>query len=84
MRYGVDPPWYDGPVERLAFNAYAMRKTGLEEIINSLVESDDPNDIENQAIAFGKGHDYNIFGMEDLTSDEIDYIQTEVAKRWVG
>ena len=24
MKFGIDPPWYDNPVERLAFNLYAM------------------------------------------------------------
>ena len=24
MKFGIDPPWYDDPVERLAFNLYAI------------------------------------------------------------
>ena len=24
MKFGVDPPWYDNPVERMAFNLFAM------------------------------------------------------------
>ena len=24
MKFGVDPPWYDNPVERMAFNLFAL------------------------------------------------------------
>lgn len=24
MKFGVDPPWYDNPIERMAFNLFAM------------------------------------------------------------
>ncbi len=24
MKIGIDPPWYDDPIERMAFNLFAM------------------------------------------------------------
>ena len=24
MKFGVDPPWYNDPIERMAFNLFAM------------------------------------------------------------
>lgn len=79
----IDPPGYrDSFVENLAFNAYSFHQTGIEEIINALAASDDPNDLDNQRKAFDKGRAYSIYGIEDLTQTEIEYIQNEVAKRW--
>ena len=33
----IDPPWYrDDPVEKIAFNAYAIHTEALEDIITSI------------------------------------------------
>ena len=37
MKFGVDAPWYDGPVERMAFNLYAMDCERLNEIANDII-----------------------------------------------
>ena len=29
----INPPWYEDPVEQLAFNAYAMNTSELDELI---------------------------------------------------
>ena len=36
MKFGVDAPWYDDPVERLAFNLYAMDKQREMDLANAV------------------------------------------------
>lgn len=78
MKFGIDPPWCQSSMERLAFNAYAYRQQQIEDFINALAATSDPNDYSNQcAAAQCAGLDPNT-----LTSDEIEYIEREVAKRY--
>lgn len=42
-KFGVDPPWHgDSPIERMAFNLYAMEKEGY------FSEDDDENSDEER------------------------------------
>lgn len=40
MKIGVDAPWYDDPVERMAFNLYAMECQHLDDIAEKVSEGD--------------------------------------------
>lgn len=78
MKFGIDPPGCQCSMERLAFNAYAFHQQQIEDFINALAATNDPNDYSNQcAAAQCAGLDPNT-----LTSDEIEYIEREVAKRY--
>lgn len=39
MKFGVDPPWYNNPIERMTFNLFAM----------SIEEEREKNDEEEDA-----------------------------------
>lgn len=39
MKIGVDAPWYDDPVERTAFNLYAMNIEELDSIAKDIVHN---------------------------------------------
>ena len=39
MKIGVDAPWYDDPVERTAFNLYAMNIEELNAIARDIVHN---------------------------------------------
>lgn len=68
MRFGIDPPVYDNPIERTAFNLYAMNETYRQcEIDEWLTE----------VIQGGKEPllDFSF----DLTSGEINYIVNQLA-----
>lgn len=65
-------------INNLAFSAYAYHQQQIEDFINALAATGDPNDYSNQcAAAQCAGLDPN-----SLTSDEIKYIEREVAKRY--
>lgn len=36
MKFGIDPPWYDNPVERVAFNLYSMHQSELDDAVNKI------------------------------------------------
>ena len=65
-------------INNLAFSAYAFHQQQIEDFITVLASQDDPNDgdIQRQAAQY-VGLDPN-----SLTSDEIEYIEREVAKRY--
>ena len=64
-------------VTNVAFSAYACHQQEIEDFIDVLAASDDPNDsYEQYAAARCIGLDPN-----SLASDEIEYIEREVAKR---
>ena len=67
--------------ETVAFNVWAHRTSSIETLIEELAAADDPNDETAQMIAFTKA---GFLGVDDLTAAEIEYVQDEVAKRWVG
>ena len=65
-------------INNLAFSAYTFHQQQIEDFINALAATSDPNDYSNQcAAAQCAGLNLNI-----LTSDEIEYIEREVAKRY--
>ena len=37
MKFGIDPPWYDDPVERFAFNLYAADCSSRADKINAYI-----------------------------------------------
>lgn len=39
MKIGVDAPWYNDPVERVAFNLYAMNCEHLNKIARDIVHN---------------------------------------------
>ena len=64
-------------IENVAFSAYAMHQQAIEDFIDVLAASDDPNDLGEQA-ATARLVGLNL---DSLSQYEIDYIQKEVAKR---
>ena len=77
MKFGVSPPGCQCSMEHLAFNAYAFHQQEIEDFIEVLAASDNPNDADEQyAAARCVGLNPN-----SLTSDEMKYIEREVAKR---
>lgn len=78
MRFRISGPGCQCSMERLAFNTYAFHQQQIEDFINALAATSDPNDYFNQyAVAQCVGLD-----PDTLTSDEIKYIEREVAKRY--
>ena len=58
MKFGVDPPWYDNPVERMAFNLYAMDCERLNEIAaDAMLNNIAPEDI---AATYGLKSQYEL------------------------
>lgn len=80
MRFGITPPGCQCPMEQTAFNAYACRQQRIEDFINALAATADPNDYSNQCAAALCAN----LNMDSLTFAEADYIELEVAKRWQG
>ena len=62
----------------VAFSAYAYRQQQIENFINYLALTDNPNDFNNQSTAALAAN----LNTGSLTSEEIQYIESEVAKRW--
>ena len=63
-KFGIDAPWYDDPVERVAFNLYAMNTSRLD-------------DIASEIISFYGGEiitDDDIRDMYALNDDELEYV----------
>lgn len=62
----------------LPFEFFAMRQQEIEDFIDALATTDDPNDYYNQRAAAA----YAKLDLDSLTSDEVDYIEREVFKRY--
>ena len=76
--FDVWAPDRHSSINNLAFSAYAFHQQEIDDFIEVLAATDDPNDRANQyAAARCVGLDPN-----SLTSDEIKYIEREVAKRF--
>lgn len=63
-KFGIDAPWYDDSVERVAFNLYAMNTSRLD-------------DIASEIISFYSGEiitDDDIRDMYALDDDELEYV----------
>ena len=76
---GITPPWYQNPVEQTAFNAYAYKQQQIDNFINYLARTNDPNDFGNQSTAALAAN----LNLGSLTRQEREYIESEVAKRHV-
>ena len=77
MKFNISPPWYRNPVEHTAFNAYAYSQQTIENFINALAASPDPNDWATQC-ELAEAANLNL---DSLTRAEREYIEREVAKR---
>lgn len=64
-------------VENVAFSAYAFHQQNIEDFINELAASPDPNDPDIQAAV---ANSVNL-SFNSLTSYDIEYIEREVNKR---
>ena len=80
---GITPPWYSDPVEFLAFNAFAMRTSQLEQVAKDFVEQADRIDDEDVL-----GHmlaaicEENGVSVDTLTEDEQSFLSDEINRRW--
>ena len=63
-KFGIDAPWYDDPVERVAFNLYAMHTNRLDDIASEIV-----NLYGGETIT-----DDDIRDMYSLNDNELDYV----------
>lgn len=73
----INPPWFQDPVEQIAFNAFAYHQQNIEDFIDALAASDDPNDYSNQYAAARSAN----LDVNSLTIQEREYIEREVIKR---
>ena len=64
MKFGVDAPWYDDPVERVAFNLYAMDLSRLDNIAAEIVSL-----YGGQSIT-----DEDIKDTYSLSDEELEYV----------
>lgn len=64
MKFGIDAPWYDDPVERVAFNLYAMDLSRLDDIASEIVSQ-----YGGQSIT-----DDDIRDLYNLNDDELNYV----------
>ena len=80
---GITPPWYSDPVEFLAFNAFAMRTSQLEQVAKEFVEQADRIDDEDVL-----GHmlaaicEENGVSVDTLTEDEQSFLSNGINRRW--
>ena len=80
---GITPPWYSDPVEFLAFNAFAMRTSQLEQVAKDFVEQ--ANRIDDEEAL---GHmlaaicEENGVSVDTLTKDEQSFLSNEINRRW--
>ena len=80
---GITPPWYSDSVEFLAFNAFAMRTSQLEQVAKEFVEQADRIDDEEVL-----GHmlsaicEENGVSVDTLTEDEQSFLSDEINRRW--
>ena len=63
-KFGIDAPWYNDPVERVAFNLYAMHTSKLDDIASEII-----NLYGGETIT-----DDDIRDMYSLNDDELDYV----------
>ena len=63
-KFGIDAPWYDDPVERVAFNLYAMDISRLDDIASEII-----NVYSGTTIT-----DDDIRDMYSLEDDELEYV----------
>ena len=80
---GITPPWYSDPVEFLAFNAYAMRTSQLEQVAKEFVEQadriDDEEALSNMLSAICEENGVSV---DTLTENERSFLSNEINRRW--
>ena len=80
---GITPPWYSDPVEFLAFNAFAMRTSQLEQVAKDFVEQagriDDEEALSHMLSAICEE---NGISVDTLTEDEQSFLSNEINRRW--
>ena len=54
---GITPPWYSDPVEFLAFNAFAMRTSQLEQVAKEHNTTPEEVDVEMRTALHMAGYD---------------------------
>lgn len=64
-------------INNKAFSAYAMRQQEIEDLIEALAATDNPNDYATQ-LSIYKALE---FDSDTLTTDEVNYIEREVPRR---
>lgn len=77
--YDLWAPDHRNKVINVAFSAYAFHQQQIEDFINALAETNDPNDFDNQSAAALAAN----LNIDSLTVQERNYIESEVAKRHV-
>ena len=80
---GITSPWYSDPAEFLAFNAFAMRTSQLEQVAKEFVEQanriDDEEALSHMLSAICEE---NGVGVDTLTEDEQSFLSDEINRRW--
>ena len=66
MKFGIDAPWYDDPVERMAFNLYALDISRLDDIATEVIYSG--QHFSNEEIA-------EMYGLEE---EELAYVVSRI------
>ena len=80
---GITPPWYSDPVEFLAFNAYALRTSQLEQVAKEFAEQADRiNDEEALGHMLAAICEENGISVDMLTEDEQSFLSNEINRRW--
>lgn len=69
-----------GYAETLAFNMYAERQCRIEQAIDILARTSDPNSYIAQNAAFQQAG----LSINELSISERNYMEKEIAKRWIG
>ena len=77
MKFGIDLPGCQCPMDFTAFNAYAYHQTCIDNYVDMLAAADDPNDSATQVnLLYAAG-----LSPDALTSDDMEYIEREVNRR---
>lgn len=77
MKFGISPPGCQCPINFTAFNAYAYHQTCIDNYVDRLAITDDPNDSVTQTnLLYAAG-----LSPDALTSDDMEYIEREVNRR---
>ena len=76
--YDLWAPSHRSKDTNVGFSTYAYHQQGIEDFINALAATEDPNDYGVQR-EIARSLSIN---MDDFTDADIKYIEREVAKRW--
>ena len=66
MKFGIDAPWYDDSVERMAFNLYAMDISRLDDIADEITYSGE---------RYSEWEIAEIYGLEE---EELAYVMSRI------